>query len=79
MQCELVPGTATCSQAHCSRLQSTPQFPAALGALGCGLGSLVPGLGEGGRDLLRLMLIYDPDHRAHARRLLRHSYFAELR
>ena len=63
-------------QAHFSCFQSPAQFPA---TPGCGLASLVPGLGEGGRDLLRLMLVYDPDQRAHARRLLRHSYFAELR
>ncbi|XP_052120138.1 MAPK/MAK/MRK overlapping kinase-like [Frankliniella occidentalis] len=59
-------------------LQSRP-LPAFPCTPGCGLLGLVPALAEAGRDLLRLMLIYDPDQRANTRRLLRHSYFADLR
>ncbi|XP_034243021.1 MAPK/MAK/MRK overlapping kinase-like [Thrips palmi] len=61
---------------HWLQSRSLPLFP---DTPGCGLGKLVPSLGESGRDLLRLMLLYDPDQRAPARRLLRHSYFADLR
>ncbi|XP_043478561.1 MAPK/MAK/MRK overlapping kinase-like [Leptopilina heterotoma] len=46
---------------------------------GQGLYSLVPQTSEAGKDLLRLMLIYDPEFRSNVRRLLDHRYFNELK
>ena len=46
---------------------------------GIGLHSLLSSLTELGRDVMKHMLIYDPDHRSNIRRLLDHRYFADLR
>ncbi|KAL0276493.1 UNVERIFIED_CONTAM: hypothetical protein PYX00_004051 [Menopon gallinae] len=46
---------------------------------GTGLSCLVPNLSEHGRDILKQMLTYDPEHRSNVRRLLEHRYFNDLR
>ncbi|KAK6631802.1 hypothetical protein RUM43_013866 [Polyplax serrata] len=46
---------------------------------GSGLVCLLPNLTENGRDILKQMLTYDPEHRTNVRRLLEHRYFNELR
>uniref|UniRef100_A0A1B6KMV8 Protein kinase domain-containing protein n=1 Tax=Graphocephala atropunctata TaxID=36148 RepID=A0A1B6KMV8_9HEMI len=40
---------------------------------------ILPFTSDGGRDLLKRMLVYDPDVRINARRLLEHRYFSDLR
>ena len=51
-------------------------FPAREGR---GLGCLLPRLSEPGLELLASMLVYDPENRAAARKLLEHRYFVDLR
>lgn len=46
---------------------------------GSGLYLLLPFTSESGRDILKLMLVYDPDVRSNVRRLLDHRYFNDLR
>lgn len=46
---------------------------------GYGLTDLLPGLSSLGLDVLELMLIYDPESRASARKLLDHKYFNDMR
>ncbi|KAF7989882.1 hypothetical protein HCN44_008556 [Aphidius gifuensis] len=46
---------------------------------GCGIASLVSTLSDYGKDLMKLMLTYDPDNRCSAKRLLEHRSFYELR
>ncbi|XP_044738886.1 MAPK/MAK/MRK overlapping kinase-like [Chrysoperla carnea] len=46
---------------------------------GYGFNNLLPILSTDGRDILKQMLIYDPDNRANVRLLLEHRYFKELR
>nr|CAD7575654.1 unnamed protein product [Timema californicum] len=46
---------------------------------GTGLTCLLANVSEAGREILQQMLIYDPDTRAHSRRLLEHRYFNDLR
>lgn len=43
------------------------------------LAVLLPFTSDGGRELLRRMLVYDPEVRSTARRLLEHRYFNDLR
>ncbi|XP_033214308.1 MAPK/MAK/MRK overlapping kinase-like isoform X2 [Belonocnema kinseyi] len=51
-------------------------FPAKKGQ---GLFSLLPHATDAGKDVLRLMLIYDPEYRINVKRLLDHRYFNDLR
>nr|CAD7454907.1 unnamed protein product [Timema tahoe] len=46
---------------------------------GNGLNCQLANVSEAGREILQQMLIYDPDTRAHSRRLLEHRYFNDLR
>ncbi|XP_069681046.1 MAPK/MAK/MRK overlapping kinase-like [Periplaneta americana] len=51
-------------------------FPSRVGSnFSCMLSSV----SEAGRDIMKLMLVYDPQHRSNVRRLLEHRYFADLR
>lgn len=43
------------------------------------LALLLPFTSDGGRDILKLMLTYDPEKRTNTRRLLEHRYFGDLR
>ncbi|EEB15251.1 mitogen-activated protein kinase ERK-A, putative [Pediculus humanus corporis] len=46
---------------------------------GSGLSCLLTNLTDNGRDILKQMLTYDPEHRINVRRLLEHRYFNDLR
>ncbi|XP_008544096.1 MAPK/MAK/MRK overlapping kinase [Microplitis demolitor] len=46
---------------------------------GSGFTSLLPHVSETGKELLRLMLIYDPENRSNVKRLLEHRYFNNLK
>ncbi|XP_015594479.1 probable serine/threonine-protein kinase DDB_G0268078 isoform X2 [Cephus cinctus] len=46
---------------------------------GSGVCNLLPQASETGRDILKLMLIYDPENRSNVKRLLDHRYFSDLR
>lgn len=43
------------------------------------MSNLLPHVMEGGRDILKLMLVYDPENRSTVKRLLDHRYFNDLR
>lgn len=43
------------------------------------MSNLLPHVSENGRDVLKLMLVYDPENRSNVRRLLDHRYFNDLR
>ncbi|XP_023248085.1 MAPK/MAK/MRK overlapping kinase-like [Copidosoma floridanum] len=51
-------------------------FPAKEGR---GLSRLLPGMSSAGLEVLERMLVYDPENRSPAKRLLDHRYFADLR
>ncbi|KAJ9591196.1 hypothetical protein L9F63_002267 [Diploptera punctata] len=46
---------------------------------GSSLLTMLPNVTDVGRDILKHMLVYDPDSRSNARRLLEHRYFTDLR
>lgn len=46
---------------------------------GTGVGNLLPQVSDAGRDILKLMLVYDPENRSNVKRLLEHRYFNDLR
>ncbi|XP_073982062.1 MAPK/MAK/MRK overlapping kinase-like isoform X3 [Rhodnius prolixus] len=51
-------------------------FPAKQGS---GLNQLLPFITTGGRDVLKQMIVYDPDSRSNIRRLSEHKYFLDIR
>lgn len=59
-----------------SQSQNCVSFPK---LKGCGTDILLPFLTRNGRNVLRLMLEYDAEKRINVKRLLRHSYFDEIR
>ncbi|KAF6204844.1 hypothetical protein GE061_019007 [Apolygus lucorum] len=46
---------------------------------GTGLNTLIPFITEAGRDVLKQMLVYDPDQRINIRRLMDHRYFQDYK
>uniref|UniRef100_A0A0A9X7K2 MAPK/MAK/MRK overlapping kinase n=1 Tax=Lygus hesperus TaxID=30085 RepID=A0A0A9X7K2_LYGHE len=46
---------------------------------GTGLNTLIPFITEAGRDVLKQMLVYDPDQRINIRRLIDHRYFQDYK
>ncbi|GLG97586.1 Cyclin-dependent kinase 5 homolog, partial [Gryllus bimaculatus] len=46
---------------------------------GTGISALLPNVSDGGKDILKQMLVYDPETRPNVRRLLEHRYFNDLR
>ncbi|XP_075227406.1 MAPK/MAK/MRK overlapping kinase-like [Lycorma delicatula] len=71
----------TPSQSLLSRLKRKSQhadinFPQKAGT---GFGCLLQNISEGGREILKMMLIYDPKLRSATRRLLENRYFNDLR
>ncbi|XP_023290152.1 MAPK/MAK/MRK overlapping kinase [Orussus abietinus] len=46
---------------------------------GSGVDNLLPQVTDAGKDILKLMLIYDPENRSNVKRILEHRYFNDLR
>ncbi|XP_015127733.1 MAPK/MAK/MRK overlapping kinase [Diachasma alloeum] len=46
---------------------------------GTGFSTLIPHVSDSGRELMKMMLIYDPENRSNVKRLLENRYFNDLR
>lgn len=46
---------------------------------GTGLNPLIPFISDIGREVLKQMIVYDPESRINIRRLVEHKYFDDLR
>ncbi|XP_063980980.1 MAPK/MAK/MRK overlapping kinase-like isoform X2 [Diachasmimorpha longicaudata] len=46
---------------------------------GTGFSALIPHVTDSGRELMKMMLIYDPENRSNVKRLLENRYFNDLR
>lgn len=46
---------------------------------GTGLNPLIPFISDGGREIMKQMIVYDPETRINIRRLIEHKYFTDLR
>ncbi|XP_011298392.1 MAPK/MAK/MRK overlapping kinase-like [Fopius arisanus] len=46
---------------------------------GIGISALVPHVSDAGKELMKMMLVYDPENRSNGKRLLENRYFNDLR